>query len=200
MPTSLDPIVTLKKLQDFGYFKYVPESDKEAALKLALESLGTGLLSIDLSLYETKKIPASLDRRRFGIDGEALAEGGIRKTLQNMYAEVLSKEGVPSLEVEQKIGSGDGYKVVVNNKLYEIYSESDISSAPIWQMSLVGLMRIVNDLLSDVGSQERLYGIHADNDGAAIFLTAELYQFFIETGINMSDYSVKPRTAEELLS
>jgi hypothetical protein len=67
----------------------------------------------------------------------------------------------------------------------------------LWMLSLKRLLEIVNGLLEEAGSAERLYAIYGGNDGRVILLTPEM-QDYIESIGDVLDDGWMPRRVEQI--
>jgi hypothetical protein len=142
------------------------------------------------------------DLRSYPADNENLAEGDIGVTILLMKS-VLEQEGVKLKSVEDEFGGtedgpeDEGYRVVINGEPHEIYESEAVSSADIWILSLERLLQIVNGLLEDAGSHERLYGMYGGNDGRVILLTPEMHDY-IESMGDVFDPDWMPYSVESI--
>lgn len=157
------------RLIEMGYLKYVPSSERPALRERMIDSLTIG--HIDTGWGDT----SSNDRRVYDSDNEELAEGAIGQSILKMK-ETLQAEGVQLDEVEDVMGDSS-YHIIANGKYYLIYNLAINGESDTWGLSLKRYLEIVNDLLQSSNSKERLYGIYGGNDGLAILLTDEMYNF-----------------------
>ncbi len=72
------------------------------------------------------------------------------------------------------------YKVVVNGTNYLVYDLNENTVEEIWTLAFRRIIEIVNSLLIQAGSNERLFGIDGGNDARAILLTDSMYKLLCE--------------------
>jgi hypothetical protein len=162
----------LAKLEGLGFYHYVQPGDVASA-KMDAES--TGYL-----YHETQ--------RAYHADAEDLAEGGFLSFLESIKP-FLTRQGITDLTVTQDF-TDEGYSVRVNGEEYIIYSGQELSDSDIWELSVQRGFAIVNDLLRQAGSEERLYALYGGNDTQAIFLTPDMYALILESPL--TETSEKP--------
>lgn len=73
-----------------------------------------------------------------------------------------------------------------------ILQEESALGLDYWQVSTDRAFTIINDLLVEVGSDERVYQLYEGNDCHAIFLTAELYEAIITSKALPPDLLPRP--------
>jgi hypothetical protein len=157
------------RLIELGYLKYVSPAEIPAIREEMLGTLRRGYLE---SAWDEKCM--SRDRRGYPADSEELAEGRLGEFLLLMK-DVLRQEGVRLQSVEDD-PQDDRYEVLVNGLRQLIYDADALKNGEIWAVAAKRLLEIVNDLLTQAGSQERLYGVYGGNDASVLLLTAEMYR------------------------
>ena len=170
---------TINKLQELGYYKFVPEGAIDQAKENTRKALAKNILVSDYDYDKfapEKHILASLDRRLYAADAETLAEQGVKELLENMQ-DVLEKEGVNLGQIEENFNISGSYTIDINGEQFVIYSKEEEKNGEIWSLATKRTLELVNKLLEQAGSQERLYGISGGNDGQVIFLTPEIYEY-----------------------
>ncbi len=156
----------LNKLEELGYYKYIDSSQIDEVKK---NSLDAGYV---FGWEESG--------RDFLEDAESLAEGGISE-FYDRIKEFLKKQNIDINESEEF--SDKGYKISVNGWDYVIYTEDELKSQNIWELSTLRSFSIINNLLKLSNSNERIYILYGGNDLRAIFLTDEMYKIIIESGV-----------------
>ena len=117
----------------------------------------------------------SADNRSYSADAEDLAEGDLGRCLRRMST-VLSHEGVVLESVEDVFtDEHKRYEVSINGDSHLIYDLNETSIEDIWLVSFRRLVEIVNSLLIEAGSSERLFGIYGGNDARVILLTESMH-------------------------
>jgi hypothetical protein len=159
----------VERLIDLGYLKYVSGAEIPAIREELVGTLRRGYLD-----SEWDEGCVSRDRRSYPADSEELAEGGIGECLLLMKS-VLRTEGVRLDSVEDDVDD-EHYDLIVNGRRHRIYDADLLENGLIWGVATKRLLEIVNGLLKQAGSQERLYGIYGGNDGRVILLTKEMYR------------------------
>ena len=85
--------------------------------------------------------------------------------------------------------SNEYYRVTIGRHSQEIWNEK-MSGEDCWDAGMSHTFLLINRLLEDAGSSERLFGLYGGNDGYAVFLTEE--QFNIIKASNALKESDKP--------
>jgi hypothetical protein len=166
------------RLIEMGYLKYVAPAEKPSIREEQIDTLRRGYLD-----SEWDKNCVSRDRRSYFADSEDLAEGCLGKCLLPMK-EVLQQEGVQLHTVEDDVQDW-GYDVTVNGHRHCIYDDEIMEHGNTWGVSTKRFLEIVNNLLEQAGSKERLYAIYGGNEGRVILLIEEMYQFLHSPDLNI---------------
>jgi len=176
----------IAKLDDLGYYKFVPRKQKEEAKSKTKEHILNGIVS---STFDSGEIEStSFDKRVYRADSEDLAEQGIGSVIGEMKT-ILEKEGVIIKNIDDVATENGKYSVKVNNKVYEVFNKENDDESDDWSIALEALVDIVNELLENAGSKERLYSIYGGNDSQVIFLTKEMHNLLYEhSSIFRSDW------------
>lgn len=157
----------LAELDALGFYDY---ADADWIDRAKAETLKTGLLS--------SRAFDDLTGRVFSADAESLAEGGVVAFLERI-SPILERQGI-RLDASQEWGvDRTDYPVTLNGKTHLIYSEHDLGRTGTWTAALVRTLVLVNALLAEAGSSERVYGLQDGFGGEAsraIFLTPALYR------------------------
>jgi hypothetical protein len=172
------------------YLKFVPESQKAEVRWQLIESATKRYLE---SEWNDECIAADL--RGYPADNENLAEGDVGKTILLMKP-ILEQEGVKLDSVEDDFGE-ERYQVVINGEPHLIYESEAVTRKDIWALALKRLLEIVNGLLEEAGSTERLYAIYGGNDGRVILLTPEMHDYIKSLG-EVLDSGWMPYSAESI--
>lgn len=123
--------------------------------------------------------------QRFLADAESLGQCGISSFLRyedNETKRMLNKQSVEGFLESQNViinisdenAETDGYHITINGCNYEIYSEEELNE-DWWKLSSVRCFSIINKLLREAGSRERIYALNEGNDQMTIFLTEDMY-------------------------
>jgi len=178
----------LDRLIGMGFLKFVPDQHR-ADVRLQLVATATkGYLDSDWN-----DDCVATDLRGYPADNEDLAEGQVGATILLMKP-VLEREGVKLDTVLDECGD-EMYEVVINGQRHLIY-EGD-GGEDSWTLALKRLLEIVNGLLEQAGSAERLYGMYAGNDGRVVLLTEAMYDYIESLG-DVFDSSWMPYSVGQL--
>ena len=187
VPNAIPPEQAVERLTEMGFFKYLPNSEQDIARRELVASLTQGYLGT-----EWNEDCVSRDKRAYPADSEELAEGRVGEFIQLMR-DVLNREGVLFDSIEEDF-QDEAYAVVIDGQRHLIHDASTLGTWGSWTISTKRLLEIVNGLLGQAGSSEKLYGIYGGNDGRAIFLTDEMYKFVSSCGL-ISDHRETPYPA-----
>jgi hypothetical protein len=163
-------------LEKNGYYKYIDPSMIE---KVKKESIEAGYV------YGWED-----SGRDFSSDAESLAEGGVSEFFESIK-EFLVRQNVV-VKVSEEDFDDEDYKITVNGVQYEIYSKEEAQTDEIWELSTIRSFAIVNKLLKNAGSSERLYILYGGNDLRCVFLTDEMYNLISENkSVSKKEQAVK---------
>jgi hypothetical protein len=153
------------RLEVLGFFRYAPV-EAVAALKQDFEE-------------SRWKAIFGQTGRLFHADAEDLAEGGVGDFLRKIEP-FLNANGIALTHVEDDV-SEQGYSVTVNGTRTRIFDTDELHQREtqkqpglIWGLSGARAFAIVNGLLEEAGSEERLYAVNGGNDLFGFFLTQAL--------------------------
>jgi hypothetical protein len=113
----------------------------------------------------------------FHADAEELAEGGIGEFLREIER-FLAHQGV-ELEQLEDWADENGYVLSLNGNNHTIYDTEDLRRdeqrvVSIWGLATARAFALINALLTDAGSAERLYAVNGGNDLFGFFLSPQL--------------------------
>jgi hypothetical protein len=171
----MTPEEAVDRLIGMGYFKFLPRSEHEKARQELVAAVGHGYLGT-----EWDKNCVSRDKRTYPADSEELAEGRTGEIIALMQ-DALSCEGVLLHSIEDDFRD-EQYDVVIDGRRYRIHDTNILATWGSWTIAAKMLLEIVSGLLRAAGSSEQLYGIYGGNDGRAILLTADMYDFVKSSG------------------
>jgi len=174
------------QLDKMGYYKYTHPSRLEEVKKEDIKN-------DYFSGWDTGRI--------FLADAESLGQHGVadffkyyddemKGTLEKQSVEEFLKNQNVIINVSDEHRDTDGYYIIINGCKYEIYSEKEINE-DWWTLSSVRCFSIINKLLKEAGSKERIYALADGNDQNAIFLTEEMYELI--NSCNYLQEKSKPR-------
>ena len=110
-----------------------------------------------------------------------MAEGNVTDFVRDVSA-FLEREGVRIESLDQDFEIGGGYSVTVNGTRYELYSRDECERDDIWLLTTKRAFTMVNDLLIEARSSERVFALYGGNDLRAIFLTPQMYEVIVASG------------------
>lgn len=150
----------ITRLAKLGFYRYAA---RERVPQLKAEAAKTGYL-----------YGGEHTRRDYLADSEDLAEGGVKRFLEEMQP-FLEELGVRIESIEEDFGE-QSYTVQVNGLRHVIYTEDEFRDGNIWELATKRAFAILNDLLEKAGSEERAYQLYGGNDLRLIFLTPAMYE------------------------
>lgn len=124
--------------------------------------------------------------RSYHLDAEFLAEEGAGLALEELRP-VLEANGVAVGRVSLAYAAdSDSTLLLVNGEPHVLCSWAFGANAT-WRTFSTGFFSIVNNLLSQAGSPERLFGFRLfENDQTGVFLTPQLHEALRRLGIGRS--------------
>ena len=120
--------------------------------------------------------------RCYNADAESLAECGVEFFLERIDA-FLHKQGVLIQSIETNCHYSKEYLLKVNGISYQMFSAPEGETADLWGLVTKRSFTLVNDLLEEAGSPERLFQLYADNDTGGLFLTEKLYGILLTSDV-----------------
>ena len=166
MSDKLTPQDLVEELDALGFYRFVKPHRIERLKAQFLKSPSLWTLT-----HWTK--------RNYPADEERLAEGGVGTFLEEL-ASILKACGVRLRQIEEKCDV-DGYSIAINNQVYELYSAEDVRAAnedkslAMWEKTTQRSFALINRLLREQGSDERIYSYAGWNDHWAFVLTEAMY-------------------------
>ena len=179
-PHTMTPKHALDRLTEMGYFKFLSDPEFAVAQIELVASLSRGYLGT-----EWNEECVSRDKRTYPADSEELAEGRVGEFVVLMQ-DALAHEGVSLESVEDDFdddSEDQAYAVFIEGRRYPIHDTNILKIWSSWTIATKRFLEVVNELLESQGSNERLYGTHGGNDGRAIFLTEEMFEFIKSSGL-----------------
>ena len=131
--------------------------------------------------------------RDWHADAEDLTEGDVADFVRRL-SRFLEREGVRLTSIEQEFVVGGAYSVSVNGAPHVMYSaEECVESEDLWLLTTKRAFGLVNALLVNAGSTERVLALYGGNDLRAIFLTDRMYEAILASGLLApSEVPVRP--------
>ena len=164
------------RLIGMGYLKFCPPGERERARAEIIESLRDGRIDSRHDRHGDTRC-----RRGYDADAEDLADGRVGKTIGRMRG-VLRAEGVPINDVVDLYDDDDdGYHVEIDGKTYVIFRHDD-EGQNAWTLATRRLLEIVDAMLIEAGSAERLYGAYGGHSGRVHFMTCEMHAYLRSLG------------------
>jgi hypothetical protein len=121
-------------------------------------------------------------QRDYAADAEELAEGNVADFVRDV-SPFLNREGVRIEALDQDFEIGGAYSVTVNGAVHEMYSEAECHTNDIWLLSTKRAFAMVNEWLAKSGSAERVFALYGGNDLRAIFLTPQMHEAIVASGL-----------------
>ncbi len=127
--------------------------------------------------------------RDYPADAESLAECGVGEFLREI-APILKAQSIDLDQVEE-VCSPESYSITVNGTAFVLYSAAEMAAdiaskgmtTNIWELAARRTCALLNTLLVEHGSDERVYSLYGGNDHWVFFLTEALYQVLCASGI-----------------
>ena len=157
--TKPDYTNVVTELRANGFFAHFDDSETRRCETSVLEH---GWQGVDCS------------PRFYFADAERLAEGGVAEFIESLQP-FLGRLGVkPS--VADNWGDHD-YTITLDGKEYLIWSVKELKEhGNVWGLATVRTFEIINNLLAEQDTTERLFALQGGNDLGAIFLTDQMKQ------------------------
>mgnify|MGYP005840077149 CR=1 FL=1 len=177
---SLEKLVN--ELDELGYFNQcAPEAVDDVKKKALYAKCIYGIDGI---------------KRDYVVDFEDLTEFGARSFLLKIKP-FLKKAGVKIKSIQQNIDSQIGYVMSINNVDYLLYDWKELRALDLWKRCAVRIFDIINEILDEANSKERLYLLFLMDEIRIIFLTEEMYAAIVASSTIKNDE--KPFSIEEYI-
>ncbi len=144
-----------------GYFDWLPAEHRESALEECREH-GWPFME-------------EVSGRGFWADAENVMEGDVERLLEEMEPSLI-RCGVEPLEVKSREVPGE-YVVEVQGVRHLIVRRDESRD---WSIASKRFFVLVNGLLNDAGSEERLFAVSGGNDQEAFLLSPEHYAILVD--------------------
>jgi len=119
--------------------------------------------------------------RDFHADAEDLAEGGIGEFFHKLEPFLL-KQGIQITQMNEDINEL-GYRIEINGASYTIYTSEELENEDFWALASNRAFGIINHLLTQAHTEERIYTLYGGNDQRAIFLTPKMFELIQKTNL-----------------
>ncbi len=161
-----DFAVLIGQLERLGYYKFMKPSD--------IDEVKSNSIAANY-IYGWEETG-----RDFSADQEELAEGYVGEFIESLHV-FLRHEKVMIEHVDDLFADDNkGYQIIIDGRSYTIYSDEESNASNVWELSAIRTCSIVNELLCDAGSKERLYLLFGGNDGRVVFLTDAMYELIMK--------------------
>lgn len=161
----------LDTLEVLGFYKY---ADHQQVAQLKAEARASGFL-----------FDGDTVRRIYHADSEDLAEGYAWELLEQLIP-FLRELGVQINSLSHAFDNDVDYTMTVNNVRYLLLSvqeEQQLDMAERWRLSTERTFTVINTLLEQARSDERVFQLYGGNDCHAIFLTPPMYRIIYSSGL-----------------
>ncbi|MEP7289355.1 MAG: hypothetical protein ABI947_26690 [Chloroflexota bacterium] len=158
-----------KSLVELGFFRYLKPGKEKTIPRLLTKIRSTNYI---FGVTEYRDYPA---------DEEDIGEGGAKEFLSDIKY-VLNANGVVFTSIEE-MPTPDAQKLLINGEEYILCSGEELNQSP-WRIKHTitkRLFAVINKLLREAGSKERIFSRDGGNDHWAIFLTYELYDLLAKS-------------------
>jgi hypothetical protein len=161
----------LDELEILGFYKY---TDPQHVLRLKAEACASGFL------FDGDNI-----RRIYHADSEDLAEGYAWELIEQL-SPFLQKLGVQIRALSHVFDNDVDYTMTVNDVCYTLVTvteEHQLDIPELWRLGTERTFTIINILLEQAGSDERVFQLYGGNDCHAVFLTWPMYRVIDASGM-----------------
>jgi hypothetical protein len=161
----------LDRLEVLGFYKY---ADHQHMAQLKAEARASGFL------FDGDSV-----RRIYHADSEDLAEGYAWELLEQLIP-FLQELGVQISSLSHVFDNDVDYTMTVNDVRYLLLSvqeEQQLDMAELWRLGTERTFIIINTLLEQAGSDERVFQLYGGNDCHAVFLTPPMYHVIRTSGL-----------------
>jgi hypothetical protein len=137
--------------------------------------------------YPFRSHKADQGVRRFSVDGETMAEGGVIYVLKDMIP-ALRVHGV-ELQLENvnlpRVGDTEGeYVVAINGHRCIVWTPEEKTTDRDWETATVRPLAVINGLLSEADATDRLFTVMAGtNDGVAWLIDPSIVAAVADSGL-----------------
>jgi len=178
----------------------VAASDSLSALIDRLEALGFYRYVLPEKVAACKRedftnaFPFTSDSGRvFQVDSEELAEGNVQEFLEEIRP-FLAQQCVQIASIRERCEAGEDHTVTVNGITTMVCTAEELEEDT-WEPTTRRTFMLVNCMLADTGSDERVYLLYGGNEGQAIFLTPAMFEAIHES--DLMPYSELPQPIAE---
>jgi hypothetical protein len=155
------------RLERLGFFKHTERDLLEEA---------------KAEVSEAEYLFAGSTERDYLIHPEDLAEGGVKTFLEEISF-FLKREAVAINEIEENFEVGGTYSITVDGRPYVIYSHAEHKSKELQELTTRRAFALVNTLLEQAGSSERIYLFRDGNETWAVFLTPDMFRIILQSSL-----------------
>jgi hypothetical protein len=138
----------LRRLDAMGFFRYA-----EQGLLAELAAITGGIASFHELCSYLEEYPTL---RSWSADGEDLAEGGVVTYLARMRP-FFDTQGIAVAATQELDPEALDYTVTVNGRRYTIYTREIVRNIGAWSAAAINYLALVDELLVEAGSEERVY-------------------------------------------
>jgi hypothetical protein len=158
-----------KSLVELGFFRYLRLRQKEAIPRMLTRIKSTGYIFTPRA------------HRDYPADEESIGEGGVKRFLLEVKHILKANNVIFTSVIENP--TPDAYKISISGKEYILCSGEELNQSvhKIQHLITKRLFAVINQLLRDAKSEERLFSEYGGNDHWAIFLTHDLYNLILKS-------------------
>ena len=138
----------LHRLDAMGFFRYA-----EPGLLAEIEAITGGIASFYELCFCLEEYPTL---RSWSADGEDLFEGGVVRFLGRM-APFFAAQGMAVTATQELDPTNLDYTVTVNGRPHTIYTRETVGIIGGWAAAAIEYLALVETLLVEAGSEERVY-------------------------------------------
>lgn len=167
-PARMPTTENVSSLWEAGYFDY---ADPDIFERLRADVMCYGLFGA----LETG--------RDFSVDAEVLAEGGADVIIESDIGPFLTREGINVARPREKyVANEDAVYLLLGSREILLHQRPNVERA--WVSCSKNFFAVINGLLSECGSEERMYACYPFQDEQlGVFLTPKLFEALSNMGL-----------------
>ena len=157
-----------RKLEELGYFKYVSSNNLATIIEKTFEEYDEdGII----------KFPWEGLNRIFGIDAESIYEAnGIHDQIKTMLP-IFKAMGI-ELTIGSYVEEFDNNSATYTKRTIELNEKKyDVSGSSDWATAFNSGFKLIDEILSDFGKEERVFGLFMDESSIMILLDASQFKY-----------------------
>jgi len=176
MPIPVKGFEVISKLASLRFFSLTPKEELDGLKNKMIENYDKRKFFNGVTFNDSLRF---VDHRFYFVDCEELFESGGLIYYLNEVKPTFDKLGIVidfQNEVSQIEGDYWKHTIEINDVEYLAY-DGAMEGQNAWGVSFVNFVAMLNDVLMQNDTQERVYPISCGNDGKIVFLTTDMFKF-----------------------